>query len=162
MIYYITYLLLALFPADNENLLLVRELYPQIALSKSKFEKFNQLLETSNAADNTLEAYGAAAKMIEANYVSNPVTKLNYFNEGKEKLEKCIAKSPVNTELIYLRFTIQSKAPSILGYTKNLDADKSYLLKNYSAVKNKNVRENIVSFLKQSDQLTEKEKQNLK
>ena len=99
--------------------------------------------------------------MLEANYLNNPISKLNYFNKGKDILEKSIKKDLENVELRYLRFTIQSKAPSILGYASDIKNDKKFLLKNWTNISDLSLKNNVISFLKNSDQLTETEKKQL-
>lgn len=115
-------------------------------------EQFN---ETN---DPVLGAYKACASMMMAGYVLNPVLKLSYFNEGKELLEKCINSASLNIELHYLRFAMQSEAPSFLGYTGYISKDKKFILEKVNSVKDKQLREMIVSYLVKSPLLTEKEK----
>lgn len=82
-----------------------------------------------------------------ANHVFNPVTKLRYFNNGKSILENAIAKAPANTELRYLRLTIQLNAPSFLGYNKMIEADKMFLQKNVTATEDADLKKMITDYL---------------
>lgn len=65
-----------------------------------------------------------------ANYTMNPYKKLDYFNKGKQALETHISKYPQQIDARYVRAIIQSKAPKILNYYQNIQADISFIKKN--------------------------------
>ena len=65
-----------------------------------------------------------------ANYTMNPYKKLDYFNKGKQALETHISKYPQQIDARYVRALIQSKAPKILNYYQNIQADISFIQKN--------------------------------
>ena len=65
-----------------------------------------------------------------ANYTMNPYKKLDYFNKGKQALESHISKYPQQIDARYVRALIQSKAPKILNYYQNIQADISFIKKN--------------------------------
>lgn len=65
-----------------------------------------------------------------ANYTMNPYKKLDYFNKGKQALETHISKYPQQIDARYVRALIQSKAPKILNYYQNIQADISFIKRN--------------------------------
>jgi hypothetical protein len=65
-----------------------------------------------------------------ANFTMNPYKKLDYFNKGKQALESHISKYPQQIDARYVRAIIQSKAPKILNYYQNIQADISFIKKN--------------------------------
>ncbi|MFN8712821.1 MAG: hypothetical protein ACK5Z2_08200 [Bacteroidota bacterium] len=147
---------------------------PALFQIRNKFENANKSEADCNTMlgsvrGNTLEknpvyyGYLGAAETIHAQFSYNPYTKLSRFNSGKEKLEAAIAKQPQSMELRYLRFTVQSGAPSFLGYNTQIAGDKKFLLdglKNLS-VTDYDLYKRISGYLKQSVQLTAAEKQQL-
>ena len=147
--------------ADSPTLSEVRALYEKAATEEASCEKLIDLLASCGENEYLLCGYKAGATMMMANYVNNPFSKLSYFNKGKEVLEKAIAADDKNTELRFLRFGVQSNAPSFLGYNDQLENDKKILLDALSSLKDMDLKKNIVNFLKKSDQLTELEKQQL-
>lgn len=147
--------------SENKTLSSLRKLYSEAAVKKESFDEFKTLLNKSTDNTAVLNGYRGCSLMIEANYVVNPITKLNYFNKGKEILEKAIQEEKENVELRYLRFTIQSKAPAILGYSGHLKADKEFLLKKVKTLSDATLKNSVISFLKNSDELTETEKKKL-
>ena len=92
-------------------------------------------IEDNNIQNSvTIRAYKAVCKMMMAQYISNPFSKLSYFNEGKELLEKAI-KINKNVENIHLRILVQINAPSFLSYSSEIASDKAFLLKNIDSAK---------------------------
>lgn len=83
--------------------------------------------------------------------------KRGYLKTGITLLEEAIKEKPNNTELLFLRLTIQSKLPSFLGYNDNIEADKKFVLANFSTTPSP-LKERIARFILKSDDFTEAEK----
>jgi hypothetical protein len=122
------------------------------------YVKVNQLSPT----DNVVLAYKGAITAAKANFARQKEEKLKLFSAGKKMLEESIAKDTANVELRFLRFTIQSGAPKMLGYHKQLQSDKNYILSNFASVKNGVLKKAMSDFLIQSTLLSEEEKLKIK
>ncbi len=96
--------------------------------------------------------YRACAMMLMANYVFNPVTKFTKFTAGKNLLEKCIAADSENIELRFLRCTVQTNAPSFLGYDFCIEQDKLFLHQAILSMTDMELKQMIVSFLNNPEQ----------
>lgn len=141
----------------------VRLLFNKSATNEDSCKKLLRVLNQYNETNNsTLAAYKACATMMMANHVFNPVSKLSSFNQGKELLEKCVAANKENAEIRYLRFTIQSNSPAFLGYKNSISNDKTFLLNVISGLKDLQLKQMIISFLKSSEYLSSIEKQKIK
>lgn len=126
----------------------VRTLFQTSAKNKDACKKLTDILGEYNERSNpTMAAYKACATMMMANYVFNPVSKLSYFNQGKQLLEKCVAADKENVEIRYLRFTVQSNAPAFLGYNNSIEEDKIFLIKAIANLKDLQLKQMIISFL---------------
>ena len=148
--------------ANNPSIKEVRNLYQKAAKEEILCKNLIVNLQGYNETNNTtLAAYRACATMMMAKYVSNPISKLSKFNEGKSLLEKCIEKDGKNVELHFLRFTVQSNAPKFLGYNSSLLLDKNFLLNALPTVNDKQLKNIVTTFLKSSNYLTNTEKQQL-
>lgn len=91
----------------------------------------NQLLEMCEGNnDPVYMAYRGVAYTLKANYSYNPVKKLNYFEKGKQLIEKAVKKKTTNLEIRFLRLTVQKGAPSMLGYYSNIKRDKNFIKQN--------------------------------
>lgn len=77
----------------------------------------------------TVNAYKAVCKMMMAQYVSNPISKYSWFNQGKAELEKSI-KMNRNVDNVHLRLMVQINAPGFLGYSSEIERDTKYILAN--------------------------------
>jgi len=110
-------------------------------------------------SQEVVKGYKACATIIMAEHTFNPSKKLSYFNKGKAELDKLVQSNNNNPELRFLRFTIQSNAPSFLGYNKAIDEDKSFLLKTLPTIKDSGLKKMIADYLRKSAQLSSTEKQ---
>lgn len=73
-----------------------------------------------------IKAYQAAGICMMANYVNSPVSKLKYFNKGKNNLEELIEEGK-EVENVYLRLLLQLNVPGMLSYNKNIEEDVAFL-----------------------------------
>ncbi|MDQ3193258.1 MAG: hypothetical protein M3Q58_16870 [Bacteroidota bacterium] len=144
---------------DQSN---VRSLFKKAAKEEATCIELLSLLEKYNENNNPLLAgYKACATMMMANYVFNPYTKLKNFSNGKDLLEKSIKIDNNNIELRFLRFSVQTNAPSFLNYNNSIQQDKLFLMESVIQIKSNELKQLIISFLASSDYLTSLEKQNL-
>lgn len=125
----IQYILFSIFSFNATSIVEVRELFKTAADIEADNEKLFDL--TSGYTMDykpIIYAYNAASKMTKANHTMWPLSKLEHFNTGKNKLEKVIAKYPDMAELRYIRYAVQNGSPDFLGYKTNMAEDKRYLL----------------------------------
>ncbi len=109
----------------------IRDSYKYCNASKEKADQFYTLTEKAmQNEDAVFKGYHGAALALKASFVWNPFTKLSYFNKGKKMIDEAIASDPGNIELRMIRLSIQSNAPKIAGYYKNIDEDKMFLIEN--------------------------------
>lgn len=125
--------------ASNELISKVREAYPFISTSKVLCESYHNRLK-KEASTIELLGYDAAYEMAMANHVSNPGTKLRYFNTGKRKLERLIEENASIVELRYIRYTIQKECPTFLDYHSNMAEDLKMIKKNMSKVSSEELK----------------------
>jgi len=141
----------------------VRILYQRSPDEKKSCVKLITYLQSYNEKNNpTLAGYKACATMVMAKFSFNPINKLSNFIDGKNLLEKCIKADNKNIELRLLRFTVQNKSPSFLGYKDSITEDKIFLINSISRINDTQLKEFVISFLKTSEYLTSTEKQNLR
>lgn len=111
--------------AQQDPLKIARE-----AFQNGTEEALKKVLALPVSPENTVvSAYQGASKARMAEFVSNPITKVKYFNSGKAMLEESIAKKK-DPESAYLRLMIQLNAPGFLNYHKNIAEDLDYFNKN--------------------------------
>lgn len=110
------------------------------------------------------EGYHGLVEAMMAEHVFNPMKKLSYFNNGKDRLENAIKKKNGSVELRYLRLGIQLNVPSLLGYSDSIENDKDYILTNISAQKDDlgMLYSKIINFMIDSGRCSESEVKALK
>lgn len=132
------------------NLIEVRNLYEVAANNKTANTKLIKLLADVKIDNALLTGYKGAAIMMEANHVFNPITKLSRFKKGKQLLEYAIKLDGTNVELRYIRLTIQTNVPSILGYSNAIEIDKKVIMNELELLKDKDLRNRMISYLTQA------------
>ena len=75
-------------------------------------------------------AYVGVSETMLAENAFWPGEKWNYFNSGKEKIEKAIDQNKDNPELRYLRLLVQLNAPSFLSYDESIEKDLEFYINN--------------------------------
>ncbi len=119
----------------------VRSLYQQAPKEKQACVRLLDLLKDADEKTKpVLAGYKACATMIMAKHAFNPISKLNYFNKGKNLLERSIKQDQNNIELRFLRFAVQKNAPSFLGYKDDLAADKQFLEREVATVNDQQLK----------------------
>ena len=87
--------------------------------------------ELAVLSDND-QGYMGAMLIRKAGAVARPAEKLKLFKAGRVKLETALLNDPGNTEFHFLRLSIQERAPKIVKYKANLEADKAFVIKHFS------------------------------
>jgi hypothetical protein len=149
-------LVLCSFTTANLSITEVRTVYEKAIYSQQIAVDLIDKLNASN--NNTFLGYKGAVTMIMAKHVFSPYKKLNYFKNGKEILEKALLKEPLNIELRFLRFSIQSNSPKFLDYHSNVTGDKSFLLKEVKTINDTDLKQRITKFLLNSSEVSKTEK----
>ncbi len=102
-------------------------------LASEELEKIDaEIVKQSEGSTNTHAAYAGALLMKKAGLIKNPVNKLKAFKAGRAQLESAIGNEPENPEFRLLRIMIQEKAPSFLGYNKDMEKDRQLLTEHYN------------------------------
>lgn len=109
----------------------------------------------------TLTAYKACGLMMYAKYLLNPLDKLSSFSKGKSLLEKCVHKEPKSLEIRFLRLAMQSKSPSFLGYSDEIEKDKVFIVKHFKSVDDEELKSLMKAFLVKADILSASEKKTI-
>lgn len=155
----LSFLLLFFFMNTNSELSAIRQNYISAATSETGADTFHKSFEnvSENHTDGTLVAYKAASIVLLAKYESGVFAKMRYFNRGKDLLEATIKKYPDNYEARLIRLNIQDNVPWITGYTGDIKADKTFLIKNF-AKQTDDLKLFTQKYVLQCDAFSDKEK----
>ena len=137
--------------ADVPSISRVRSLFEQADIHKSSCIELIKLLEPYNEINfPILMGYKACGTMMMAKHVQNPFSKLLHFRKGKKMLEAVIAGHSKVVELRFLRYSIQTNAPSFLGYNNHIAEDKMFLKEAAPSLDDAALRDKIYTYLRKN------------
>jgi hypothetical protein len=89
---------------------------------------YNTLENIDLSKDPVLLAYRGASSAASAGAVGGVFKKLEYFNRGKNDLEKAVGMKNLDAEIRFLRLATQLNAPGFLGYKGDIKNDKALII----------------------------------
>ena len=123
---------------------------------------YNTLSKADLSKSPVLLAYRGASSAAAAGSVSGVWNKLEYFNRGKNELDKAVSLKPNDIEIRFARLATQVNAPGFLGYSGNIESDKGIIIKTLGSVlandQNVYLYQQICKFLLAQAKLTNEEK----
>lgn len=158
MLLILLHFLMPLNVLTDTDILKVRTQYYLAIESEKEARVLESLLGEIKPKTTTLLGYEGASKMLMAKHVFMPNQKFSYFNKGKEILEGAITKEAGNIELVFLRFGIQSTCPSFLKYNQSLEKDRKMLITEVKNLKDRDLKNRILTYLITKSNLTDAER----
>ena len=126
----------------------IRRLYLESSNDDSKLDSLNHLLEETENKTNVISAYYGANLLLKSKYLINPFKKIEFFEKGKNIIEKAITKEPHNIEIALIRYSTQKNSPKFLMYNKNLIEDYEFITTNINSIKDKKLKKYISETIK--------------
>lgn len=137
----------------------LRAQYPEAVESSAITAKMDaELFKVENAGKPVLLAYKGAVLTLKAKFSKKKSEKKEFFKEGVGFIESAVSADGSNIEIRYIRLSVQENLPRFLGYHKNMEEDKQYLLKYYSTISTALVKEVVRDFVMKSVIFDESEK----
>ncbi|MEW7277514.1 hypothetical protein ABW636_02845 [Aquimarina sp. 2201CG1-2-11] len=144
---------------SNGNSIQIEEIRDSYKTCNQSEEKATQFFElTEKALHNkgaVYKGYHGAALALKASFAWNPIKKLSNFNKAKKMIDEAIFLEPENVELRMIRLSIQSNAPKIAGYYKNIEEDKKVMLGSVTKITDEGLKEYIENFIAYSNAFSE-------
>jgi hypothetical protein len=88
---------------------------------------YNQII-SATLPNNRETAYKGVATAMYASCVGWPGEKIDYFNQGKDILERCVKGDPNDAEVRFLRYSVQCETPGFMGYSSNKKDDIAVII----------------------------------
>ncbi|MCS6796765.1 MAG: hypothetical protein NZ516_12480, partial [Raineya sp.] len=107
---------------------LLRTLYKEASENERKLKEFEQAIQQEKVSEAIRWAYKGALQALKGKYSFLPATKLSFFWEASNYLEKALAQEPENVEIIFLRFTVECGVPSLMNYALHLQEDRKKII----------------------------------
>ena len=152
-------LLLVSVLAGAQDLNETRLQYPKAAKSIEITTKLdNNLVNVNSSNKPILLAYKGAVLTLKAKFSKSKDEKKKFFKEGVSLIENAINADSSNIEIHYLRLSVQENSPKMLGYHKNIEEDKEFILKNYVNISSDELKSLIRDFVSKSINFSESER----
>ncbi|HYG52430.1 MAG TPA: hypothetical protein VD905_16075 [Flavobacteriales bacterium] len=136
----------------------MRNAYFFAASNKSKLPALYKVVEARLKNDHLYYCYLAACYSLEANFSNSISKKMDYFDLSKQNRVKSFGVKD-SFDARFIRFCIQSEAPVFLGYHKNIEEDKTYIVKHMKNETAGNYKTNVKAYLLKCKLLSKKEKE---
>ncbi|MGA7719712.1 MAG: hypothetical protein WCA84_00915 [Ignavibacteriaceae bacterium] len=172
----LAFLIILIFPIKNystdltkNDLAKLRVLFYQSTKNEDSLDTlftFLSVLSKKNDIKNNplLIAYSGVGKALLARYTFFPWDKLRYVNDGFRLMDEAVELDDNNLEIRFLRFSVLTNIPPILGYTEkaNKEANSLYLLLMSSNImEDDKLIKNIAEFLILSKRLDQNKQKDL-
>ena len=146
------------FSGKAQDVAEVRSKYPLAKDNLAVTQKLNDELSKVADSNSILSAYRGAVLTLEAHFEKNKMEKLRLFKEGKRLIDNAIENNVSNIEMRMIRLGVQENAPKILGYHKEIEQDKEFILRNYQATTSNKEKQVVKKFAMQSNSFTEEDR----
>lgn len=143
------------------NLNKIRQLYSQAAADSQVCEQLHAMLDDIVDLEQhpVLLGYQGATQAIRAKHAFFPHLKLSRFWEATHIIKRAIIKDEKNVELRFLRFTIQTNSPALLGYKENIEEDKQLITAALPQLKDKGLVKAIATALLANNTSSQQDKE---
>lgn len=135
--------------SQESSLPRIRILFNEAVQQEDKIGELVELIEQEKSDSPTILAYRGSAKALEAKSCFNPITKLKYLGNSMEMLNEAVILSPSDIEIRFLRFSIQYYTPKWLGYSKNMEEDKTMIISNIHNYKSFGIDPGVLDWIEE-------------
>jgi hypothetical protein len=122
-------LLLTVFLEANINISDVRQQYSNAIYDRKTATALSAMLDQVQVNQPLLYAYKGANTALMAKHAFFPTEKWSLAKKGSAMLDEAVNAAPAIAEIRFLRFATEMNMPAITGLKKNLNRDKSMLIK---------------------------------
>lgn len=136
-----------------------RSEYPKAVQSAAITAKLDgELAKVTSSNKPVLLAYKGAVSTLKAKFAKSRSDKKDFFKDGVSLIESAVKAEPSNLEIRYIRMSVQENSPKFLGYHKNIEEDKEFILKNYASISSTELKKLVKNFVMKSENFDEDEK----
>lgn len=152
--------------SSQYNISQLRQQYVQASKEEAVAKQFHEKMSAYTKNDPLVLAYKAASEAVMAKYVWNPYSKLKQLRAANAIFEDAVALDNDNTEIRFLRFTVEHYVPRYLNLSPHVEEDKKFIIRSLQAYPNtemsKPLARTIRDFMLTKDHCTEAEKKILR
>lgn len=139
----------------------IRESYVAGVENETKLESLHEYLDRLKKKAPIHTAYLGACEGLLAKHHWNPYKKVAFLKQAGKTLQSAVEEAPQNIEIRFLRFSMQHYIPEFLGQSKELEKDRSAIVKYFNTPENKTLgektRQTIARFMIESKRCSAEE-----
>lgn len=106
----------------------IRQTYLKAVNNEADALQLEKLTKPQSSTDAVIQAYYGSALALKAKYSYNPYNKVVYVRSGSAQLNAAVNKFPQNTEIRFLRYSVEYNTPTMVGISIHLAEDKAFIL----------------------------------
>lgn len=138
-----------------------RRLYLEAVKTESAATQLEQQTRSWQGKDALMQAYQGVALALKAKYSYNPYTKVSAVKDGAVLLNAAVNRAAADTEIRFLRYSVEVNTPSMVGISTHLAADKAHILA-FPPQRTHALFSTIQGFMLSQNALNEAEKQKVR
>lgn len=115
--------------ATEPNLHTIRKLLITALNSSKTTDSLYTNLGNIKNRSSLINGYMGTLQALKAKHTWNPYYKIKYLNGAEKTFKSAVTGDPTNIEIRFMRFSVEHNVPGFLGYTKNLVADRTEIIK---------------------------------
>jgi hypothetical protein len=105
-----------------------RRMYLEAVKTESAATQLEQQTRSWQGKEVLMQAYQGVALALKAKYSYNPYTKVSAVKEGSVLLNAAVNRAAADTEIRFLRYSVEVNTPSMVGISTHLASDKAHIL----------------------------------
>ncbi|MGI9552103.1 MAG: hypothetical protein ACR2MT_12950 [Aurantibacter sp.] len=138
----------------------IRKNYPLANDSKEVTQRMYKALAEVTKEDRAITvAYKGGITTIMAKHAKGIKEKKTFFREGVSLLEHAVSEEGNNIEIRCIRLGVQENSPKFLRYRGNIEADKQFILENFSSQTSQEIKNFVKGYVQHSAAFSSEEKQ---
>lgn len=138
-----------------------RRLYLEAVKTESAATRLEQQTRSWQGKEALMQAYQGVALALKAKYSYNPYTKVSAVKDGAVLLNAAVNRAAADTEIRFLRYSVEVNTPSMVGISTHLAADKAHILA-FPPQRTHALFSTIQGFMLSQNALSEAEKQKVR
>ena len=122
---------------------IVRAGFYEAVNDSKKAKPLAKIISDFQSRSALVKVYEGANCAIMAKNKWSPFAAIKLLKKSNIMMNAAIKKSPTNVEIHFIRFAVQKNIPEFLGYSKDVEKDKNFILQNINNFKANNLSEEM-------------------
>ncbi len=155
---------------DSAKINFIRTTFYKAVESENELDSLESFLNANypsngKSGNPLITAYYGGLEALKAKHAINPINKISHLIKSLNRLSDAVEQESGSLEIRFLRFSILTNLPGILGYGEERTSDRNKVVallkeKNYSGL-SPQIQEGIIEFMLSSGRLNDDQEKDL-